>query len=390
MSGEPSRERRIEALLNGDDPGMAAAGQAHGGPATEGGFQGGPYSPDGPATPGGQGFAYGEQGPVGSGMPFATGDPVGSGPPGDGGGTLFQVTGPARPETRDLIHQDGGDPDGGGPIDPLEPRWPHAFEVIGGPGDPGDPGQPGNPGQPGDPGQPGEPGQPGDPGPFVPEPDIPDPNVPGPTSPDPIIPDPNVPGPTVPDPNVPGPNVPDPKLPDPSVPGTEPKVPSIPDPNLPGGANPVGAGPAVPDLPGGGGPGGGAPSGGGGGFPSIPAVPAGPGQGPGTSQQPALPADAKKTRKADPAALRGLGDTIDTQAGGKMEGSRQKTSQIHVGFPGFGVIGMGVSGVHTQVRDSAAGHLREGRETLAQWKDMLHTSARYWTLAEEASTTKST
>ena len=88
--------------------------------------------------------------------------------------------------------------------------------------------------------------------------------------------------------------------------------------------------------------------------------------------------------------MRTLGDNIDTQVGAPMETAGQKTSQISVGFPSFGVIGLGVAGAHGQVRDSAVQYVQQGRDVLTRWKGQLHTSADHWALAEQASSPKTT
>lgn len=383
-----SEQRGIEALLNGSVPAPtapdggafdpAASTPSDGGafdPAALGSVAGGPYAvQDGGPVP----HADGPAGSVDPGNPLSSGDAGGMDP-------LYQLQGPSFRDTRDPTSRN----DLSGPDDPVQtdPMFldPRHLNGPAGPDDPVDPGQP----DPADPNIPDpsvpqipDPNAPGQPDPSVPKP--PDPNVPGQPAPnDPSVPDPSVP--QIPDPNAPV--QPNPKIPDPNVPHVpDPSVPQVPDPNAPHG-NGTGTGTGVPSLPGlpasnGGGQGGGPSAGG------LPSVPRTGTQQPWVPTNPTIPKNPTQTRKADPVALRTLGDNIDTNAGAKMEGSQQKTSQIHVGFPGFGVIGLGISGAHTQVRDSAAKYLQQGRETLTQWKQSLHTSAKYWSEAEDASTPK--
>jgi hypothetical protein len=158
----------------------------------------------------------------------------------------------------------------------------------------------------------------------------------------------------------------------PTPPGTKPTAP-----NQPPGAKV----PATPTTPSAGGPppgGGGSPSGGGG-------SPSGGGPALAAPTQKA-PGGDNQTRVADQTAMKQLGDQIEQQPGQKMKAASDKTAQIDVGFPSFGVLGSPLSSTHDQVRQSATQYLSQGHDQLTQWKTALHNGAQTWNGADTSST----
>jgi hypothetical protein len=166
----------------------------------------------------------------------------------------------------------------------------------------------------------------------------------------------------------------------PDTPGKDaPAVPKAVKPPKTAGGGPAGASP--PPGGGGGSPsgGGGPPSGGGGGgMPSgFPPSPNNPAQGSGGDNQ---------TKNADQTAMKQLGDKLASQPGAQMTDAASKTSQIHVGFPSFGVLGLPLNATHDTVRQSAVRYLADGHDQLRKWKSALYGNAANWNGAENNST----
>jgi hypothetical protein len=83
--------------------------------------------------------------------------------------------------------------------------------------------------------------------------------------------------------------------------------------------------------------------------------------------------------------MRKLGDNLVSQPGAKMTEAATKTSQIQVGFPGFGVLGLPLSATHDSVRQSAVKYLVDGHDTIADWKKNLYGNAANWDGADASS-----
>jgi hypothetical protein len=69
-----------------------------------------------------------------------------------------------------------------------------------------------------------------------------------------------------------------------------------------------------------------------------------------------------------------------------MTDAASKTSQIHVGFPSFGVLGLPLNATHDTVRQSAVRYLADGHDQLRKWKSALYGNAANWNGAENNST----
>jgi hypothetical protein len=84
--------------------------------------------------------------------------------------------------------------------------------------------------------------------------------------------------------------------------------------------------------------------------------------------------------------MRKLGDNLVDQPGAKMTQAATTTSQIQVGFPAFGVLGLPLNATHDSVRQSAVKYLVDGHDQIADWKKRLYGNAANWDGADAGST----
>ena len=106
---------------------------------------------------------------------------------------------------------------------------------------------------------------------------------------------------------------------------------------------------------------------------------------PGGYQAPRA-ADGDAIRRIDPASITALGKELETNVGGVLESAYDLACGNDVGYPGFGVVGVGLAHAHAEMRERAAAQLAECRDTPGRWLPGLMTTAGNWVYAAQAST----